>query len=65
MTQTVTLGIIDDDLFETNETFMAELELVDDTRVILQPSATDVSIILDNDSKHRNSYCIPLALWPF
>ena len=53
--QTVNLSIFDDDVLETNETFTVILELVnseDDGRVILQPNATVVSIILDNDSKH-------------
>ena len=51
-TQSVNLTIIDDDVFETNETFTAVLELVDDGRVILQPNTTVISIVLDNDSKH-------------
>lgn len=54
MTQTVNLNIVDDNVLEINETFMAVLELVDDTRVILQTNATNISIVLDNDSKHIN-----------
>ena len=52
--QTVNLSIFDDDVLETNETFTVVLELMnseDDGRVILQPYATEVSIVLDNDSK--------------
>ena len=54
-TQSVNLTIIDDNVFETNETFMAVLELVDDDRIILQPNANAAFItIVDNDSKHNN-----------
>ena len=53
--QTVNLRIFDDNVLENDEIFTVVLELVspkDDGRVILQPNATVVSIILDNDSKH-------------
>ena len=50
--QSVNLIIIDDDVLETNETFKAVLELVDDGRIILQPIETVISIVLDTDSKH-------------
>ena len=49
--QSVKLTIVDDNVLETNETFTAVLELVDDGRIILQPNATVISIVLDNDSK--------------
>ena len=50
--RTVNLIIIDDSLFETNETFIAVLEVMDNVRVILQPNETEVSIVLDDDSRH-------------
>ena len=46
------LNIIDDDVLETNETFTAVLELVDSNRIILEPRETEISIVLDDDSKH-------------
>jgi hypothetical protein len=54
--QTVNLNIIDDNVFEVDEMFMAILELVNnsETRIILQPNKTDISIIMDNDSKYNN-----------
>ena len=56
--RTVNLGIIDDNVFEANETFMGVLHLVDDSRIVLQPNTTEVSIVLDNDSKYiLNIYC--------
>ena len=51
-TQSVNLTINDDNALETNEEFMAVLELVDDDRIILQPNATSITIV-DNDSKHN------------
>ena len=59
--QTVNLSIFDDNVLENNEKFTVVLELVspeDDGRVILQPNATVVSIILDNDSKHIIKYLL-------
>ena len=50
--RTVNLSIIDDNVFEANETFTGVLELVDNSRIILQPNTTQVSIVLDNDSKY-------------
>lgn len=52
-TLTVNLTIIDDNVLENDETFMALLALVDDTHVVLQPNTTEISIVLDNDSKHN------------
>ena len=52
--ETVNLNILDDDVLEINETFRVVLELVNldnDGRVKLQPNETEVSIVLDNDSK--------------
>jgi hypothetical protein len=49
----VNLNIIDDNALETDETFTAVLQLVDNDRVILQPRETEVSIVLDDDSKHN------------
>ena len=51
-TQSVNLTIMEDDVLETNETFMAVLELVDDDRIILQPNAAFITIV-DDDSKHN------------
>ena len=51
-TQSVNLTIVDDRVLETNETFTAVLEIVDDGRIVLQPNTTVISIVLDNDSKH-------------
>ena len=48
----VNLFIIDDNVLETNETFTAVLELVGNDRIILQPKETEVSIVLDDDSKY-------------
>ena len=50
--RTVNLNIIDDNALETDETFTAVLEPVDNNRIILEPNETEVSIILDDDSKH-------------
>ena len=50
--QTVNLNIIDDNALETDETFTAVLELVGNDRVMLQPRETEISIVLDDDSKH-------------
>ena len=53
--ETVKLNILDDDVLETNETFRVVLKLVsseDDGRVMLQPNATEVSIVLYNDSSY-------------
>ena len=50
--RTVNLNIIDDNALETNETFTAVLELVDNDRIILKPKETEISIVLDDDSKH-------------
>lgn len=50
--RTVNLNIIDDNALETNETFTAVLELVDNDRIILQPKEAKISIVLDDDSKH-------------
>ena len=50
--QTITLNIIDDNVFEADEVFMAVLELVNDSRIILQPNRTEISIIMDDDSKY-------------
>ena len=49
----VNLSIIDDNVFEANETFMAFLQLVDDSRIVLQPNTTEISIVLDDDSKYN------------
>lgn len=51
-TQSVNLTIIDDNVLETNETFKAVIESLDDDRIILQPNVAVISIVLDNDSKH-------------
>ena len=51
---TVNLNIVDDDVLETDEKFTAVIELVnseDNGRIMLQPNTTEVSIILDNDSR--------------
>ena len=50
--RTVNLNIIDDNALETDETFTAVLELVDNDRIILEPRETEISIVLDDDSKH-------------
>ena len=50
--RTVNLNLIDDNALETDETFTAVLELVDNDRTILQPRETEISIVLDDDSKH-------------
>ena len=52
--QTVNFTIIDDDVFEADEMFMAVLELANDSRIILQPNGTEISIIMDDDSKYNN-----------
>ena len=49
--QTVNLNITDDNVFEADEKFMAVLELANDSRIILQPNTTEISIIMDDDSK--------------
>ena len=49
--RTINLKIIDDNVFEADEVFMAVLELVNDSRIILQPNRTEISIIMDDDSK--------------
>ena len=51
-TQSVNLTIIDDNVLETNETFKAVIESLDDDRIILQPNVAVILIVLDNDSKH-------------
>lgn len=55
---TVYLTIVDDDILESNETFKAALEVVDETfanvfRVTLQPNEAEV-LILDSDSESVN-----------
>ena len=50
--RTINLKIIDDNVFEADEVFMAVLELVNDSRIILQPNRTEISIIMDDDSKY-------------
>ena len=52
--QTVNIRVIDDNVFEADETFMAVLELANDSRIILQPNRTNISIIMDDDSKYNN-----------
>ena len=52
--RTINLKIIDDNVFEADEVFMAVLELVNDSRIILQPNRTNISIIMDDDSKYNN-----------
>ena len=52
--QTVNIRVIDDNVFEADEMFMAVLELVNDSRIILQPNTTEISIIMDDDSKYSN-----------
>ena len=50
--RTVNFNIIDDDVFEADEVFMAVLELANNSRIILQPNRTEISIIMDDDSKY-------------
>ena len=49
--RTVNFNITDDNVFEADEIFMAVLELANDSRIILQPNRTEISIIMDDDSK--------------
>ena len=51
--QTVNFNIIDDNVFEADEMFMAVLELANDSRIILQPNIAEISI-MDDDSKYNN-----------
>ena len=52
--QTVNIRVIDDKVFEADEMFMAVLELANDSRIILHPNRTNISIIMDDDSKYNN-----------
>ena len=52
--QIVNFNIIDDNVFEADEMFMAVLELANDSRIILQPNRTEISITMDDDSKYNN-----------
>ena len=52
--QRVNFNITDDNVFEADEKFMAVLELANNSRIILQPNTTEISIIMDNDSKDNN-----------
>ena len=52
--QTVNFNIIDDNVFEADEKFMAILELANDSRIIFLPNRTEISIIMDDDSKYNN-----------
>ena len=52
--QTINFNITDDNVFEADEMFMAVLELANDSRIILQPNTTEISIIMDDDSKYNN-----------